>query len=103
MLARMAPRSALVTVGATRHPLSCAVCQGRQFFRRQVKLNTTGMELMGLGWANQSATGITCAACGYLHLFVAPVELWEPASGYPAELREPGSGDAADTAEPETF
>lgn len=49
-----------------------------------MKLNTTGMELLDLAWANQSATGLVCAACGYVADFLADtVELWESEAGYP--------------------
>jgi hypothetical protein len=46
------------------------VCGGREFYDREVKLNSTGMELVGLAWANQSALGLLCASCGYVHEFV---------------------------------
>ena len=57
------------------------------FFDREIKLNSTDAEFFNLGWANESATGLICQQCGYLHTFVSDsVELWEPESGYP----EPG-------------
>jgi len=75
--------SVLVTVG--RNPFTCHVCQGRVFSDREVKLNTSGMELLGLGWANQSATGLVCHGCGYVHLFLSRIlEMWKPGHGYPA-------------------
>lgn len=46
------------------------MCGGREFFDREVKLNSSGMEFMGLAWANQSALGLLCATCGYVHEFV---------------------------------
>jgi hypothetical protein len=84
MVHGMAQRAALVTVGASRHQFTCHVCQGKLFFNREIKLNTSGAEFFNLGWANQSATGLVCERCSYLHVFVAGVELWEPANGYPA-------------------
>ncbi|MER7622193.1 hypothetical protein [Streptomyces sp. NPDC126503] len=52
------------------HPVLCVMC-GRDTFRaREVKLNSTGMELFNLAWANESATGLICLSCGYVHLFV---------------------------------
>jgi predicted nucleic-acid-binding Zn-ribbon protein len=80
----MAKAPALVTIG--RNPFGCHVCQGRLFFRREIKLNTTRMEFLDLGWLNQSATGLVCVQCGYVHLFLSnAVELWIPAEGYPPQ------------------
>ncbi|MFD0550315.1 hypothetical protein ACFQ0X_14840 [Streptomyces rectiviolaceus] len=44
--------------------------QGDLFRDREVKLNSSGMEFMNLAWANESATGLICWQCGYVHLFV---------------------------------
>lgn len=72
----------LVTV--SRVPFQCQVCRSERFFDREVKLNTTGAELFDIGWANQSATGLVCAQCGYVHLFLNDaIELWQPEHGYP--------------------
>lgn len=58
-------------------PLRCIVCGGEEFWDREVKLNSTGMEILDLGWANQSALGLICARCGYVHEFVGDaVRLW---------------------------
>ncbi|MFI8323846.1 hypothetical protein [Streptomyces sp. NPDC085529] len=53
-------------------PILCLMCDGDAFRRREVLLNTTGMELFNMAWANRSATGLICASCGYVHLFVNP-------------------------------
>jgi hypothetical protein len=82
----MSNRSALVTIGSNRHPFTCSVCEGKLFTNREIKLNTTGAEFFNMGWANQSATGLVCEQCGYLHTFVRGVELWEPDNGYPAAV-----------------
>jgi hypothetical protein len=80
----MAQKTSLVTIGQAQHPFICHVCQGRLFFDREIKLNTTGMELLGIEWMNESATGLICAKCGYLHTFVNDsIELWESDRGYP--------------------
>lgn len=50
--------------------INCQVCKGDLFRDREVKLNSSGMELMNLAWANESATGLICWRCGYVHLFV---------------------------------
>ncbi len=71
---RPVPR--LVTV--LDRPLHCVVCGGAEFWDREVKLNSTGMEFLDLGWANQSALGLICARCGFVHEFVGDaVKLWE--------------------------
>jgi len=75
-------KAALVTIGRT--PFTCQVCRSEQFFDREVKLNTSGMEFFDLGWANQSATGLVCTRCGYVHLFLNDsLEFWKPEHGYP--------------------
>jgi hypothetical protein len=51
-------------------PLKCVVCGGEEFWDREVKLNTTGMEFFDLGWANRSALGVICARCGFIHQFL---------------------------------
>ncbi|MCE7082452.1 hypothetical protein LZF96_20455 [Streptomyces sp. ST2-7A] len=37
-----------------------------------MKLNSTGMSLLGLDWANKAACGLICAQCGYVQMFVDP-------------------------------
>lgn len=73
-------------------PLRCLVCGGATFDRREVKLNTSGMEWMGLGWANRSATGAVCATCGFVHEFLGEaVQFWDRQHGYPGPT-EPAAG-----------
>jgi hypothetical protein len=80
----MARHPSLVTVGQVRHPFHCSICQGNLFQDREILLNTTGAELFNLGWANQSATGLICLRCGYLHTFMSDaIELWKADGGYP--------------------
>jgi predicted nucleic-acid-binding Zn-ribbon protein len=75
--------TSLVTV--LRRPFTCPVCSGREFYDRQIKLNTGTAEFFDLGWANQSALGITCATCGRIEQFVGDaLELWQVEGGYPA-------------------
>jgi predicted nucleic-acid-binding Zn-ribbon protein len=65
-------------------PFRCLACGGHEFWDREVKLNSTGMELLDLGWANQSALGLICAGCGYVHEFVGDAAcVWEQDGGYP--------------------
>jgi hypothetical protein len=50
--------------------LTCQGCQGDLFRERSVLLNSPGMEFMKLAWADESATGLICLRCGYVHLCV---------------------------------
>ena len=80
----MARKPSLVTIGAAQHPFTCLVCEGTLFFDREVMLNTSGMEFLGVEWANQSGTGLICAGCGYVHTFCNDsIELWKADRGYP--------------------
>jgi hypothetical protein len=73
---------ALVTV--LKPPFTCRVCDGRQFWERAAKLNSTGAEFLGFGWANKSARAVICAACGFIHEFTGDaLELWTVEGGYP--------------------
>lgn len=59
--------------------ISCLICGGGGFWQREVKLNTSGMEFLDMGWANESALGLVCAGCGYVHEFVGDrVQVWQP-------------------------
>jgi hypothetical protein len=72
----------LVTIGPERVPLSCLVCRGQRFTGQEIKLNTSGMEFLGMGWANQSGTALICVRCGFVHTFAGKeFEVW---------VREPG-------------
>lgn len=48
---------------------ACLVCGAGEFVEREIKLNSSGMELLDLGWANESATGLVCTRCGFVHEF----------------------------------
>ncbi|PPS90656.1 hypothetical protein [Streptomyces sp. MH60] len=50
--------------------ITCQVCKSDLFRERGVKLNSTGGELFNLAWADESATGLICLRCGFVHLFV---------------------------------
>ena len=73
-------------LGARR--LDCLVCGGEQFDYREVLMNTKGMTLLDLDWANKTALGAICRTCGHVHTFM----------GDAVELRAPrldGEGGAA--------
>ena len=57
--------------------LVCLVCGGRDFTRREIKLNTTGMTFMDLDWANRSGDGAICRACGFVHTFLDGDLIWD--------------------------
>lgn len=57
-------------------PLGCVVCQGDAFYSREIKLQTTGMTFFDLDWANESAEGVVCLACGYVHTFAGSRVEW---------------------------
>jgi hypothetical protein len=59
--AQSTPAAAQVLL-RTGAPLSCLVCGGQAFTRREVKLNTSGMSFLGLGWANRSRATARSAA-----------------------------------------
>lgn len=50
--------------------LSCLVCENDEFLVRSAQLNTAAMSLLGLDWADQSATCYVCDRCGYVHWFL---------------------------------
>ena len=59
--------------------LRCLVCDHDRFTRREVSMNTAGMSLMGLDWANKKADGAICLQCGFVHAFMGGALTWLPA------------------------
>lgn len=53
-------------------PICCLMCGNDTLRKREVLLNSTGMEFLNMAWANEAATGLICWSCGYVHLFVNP-------------------------------
>ncbi len=51
-------------------PLKCVVCDHDEFTEREALLNTAGLTLLGLDWANKPATCFVCDSCGYIHWFL---------------------------------
>lgn len=50
--------------------LECVICHGNMFWERSTLMNTPGMTIMGIEWANKSATNYVCDNCGYVHWFM---------------------------------
>ena len=59
-----------VFIKPTQSFLSCQVCSGLVFARREIKMTTTGMTFMDLDWMNKSAEGVICVRCGFVHTFM---------------------------------
>ena len=76
-----------VYIKPTKAFLSCQVCSGLMFARREIKMTTTGMTFLDLDWANRSADGVICVRCGFVHTFMAEAHQWvDPARVDPADL-----------------
>ena len=56
-------------------PVRCPQCGGEDFGTGSAKLNTTGMTLLGLDWANRSAHLLICTKCSYISWFLEEPEL----------------------------
>ena len=52
------------------HVLTCVICKSGLFWEREAMLNTSGLTLFGLDWANASGTCYVCSQCGYIHWFL---------------------------------
>jgi hypothetical protein len=50
--------------------IRCAICEGDRFREREVKLNSFGLQVLKMGWADESGTALICWRCGYVHTFV---------------------------------
>lgn len=56
---------------------SCLACKaGSRFYRREIRMNTAGMSLMGLDWLNRAADGAICERCGFVHSFMGDAHEW---------------------------
>ena len=66
---------AATSLGAGRFTLkgkiiSCSHCEHQEFEQGSAQLNTAGMTLMNLDWANRSAATLVCANCGQIQWFL---------------------------------
>jgi hypothetical protein len=60
-------------------PIQCDHCKHTKFLKGSAMLNTAGMTLLGLDWANRTATTLMCDHCGLIHWFGRPPALHPPA------------------------
>jgi predicted nucleic-acid-binding Zn-ribbon protein len=51
--------------------LVCAVCKNDTFWARETLMNTVGMTILKLDWANKKAQNYVCDNCGYVHWFLS--------------------------------
>ena len=71
----------------TKSFLSCQICSGLLFGRREVKMTTTGMTFFDLDWLNASAEGAICIRCGFVHTFMGNGYQWvRPEDARPEDL-----------------
>jgi predicted RNA-binding Zn-ribbon protein involved in translation (DUF1610 family) len=52
------------------HDLRCPVCGHDLFWKRQTLLNTPGLTLLGVEWANKQADNYVCDRCGHILWFL---------------------------------
>ena len=48
---------------------ACPLCGCTDFTQQQAQLNTAGMTLLGLDWANEEADCFVCRDCGHILWF----------------------------------
>lgn len=65
-----------VFIETTQRRLACLVCGNDLFQQREVLMNTSGATMFGVDWANKSADGAICTACGFVHTFLGPGHYW---------------------------
>jgi len=54
---------------ADKFEVLCAVCGGKTFDEKQVKMNSTFLTFLNLDWANRNATALECQSCGHIMWF----------------------------------
>jgi len=57
------------TINVAGRPLTCPVCSGQQFWKKQAQLNTAVASFFNLDWANHSATCMVCDNCSHILWF----------------------------------
>ena len=54
--------------------ISCPHCNNQEFEKGSAQLNTAGMTLLNVDWANKSATLLICTTCGQIQWFTQTPE-----------------------------
>ena len=54
--------------------VSCPHCEHQEFEQGSAQLNTAGMTLLNVDWANKSATILICTNCGQVQWFIQAPE-----------------------------
>ena len=72
---RKGVRAAATSLGPGRFGLmgkiiTCPHCDHQEFEQGSAQLNTAGMTLLSLDWANRSATTLVCTSCGQVQWFM---------------------------------
>ena len=55
-------------------PVVCPHCEGQDFDLGSAQLNTAGMTLLNLDWANRSAHTLICVGCSRIEWFLEKPE-----------------------------
>ena len=57
------------TIEIAGRPLTCPICSGQQFWKKQAQLNTAMATFFNLDWANHTATCLICEGCSHILWF----------------------------------
>ncbi len=52
------------------NPLVCPICGNNEFWHRWTLMNTPGLTLFDLDWANRQAENFVCDECGHVMWFL---------------------------------
>jgi predicted nucleic-acid-binding Zn-ribbon protein len=66
----MAKRKEVKEYSILGQKLTCPICKHTEFWTRETLMNTTGMTLAGIEWANRKATNYICNNCGHIQWFM---------------------------------
>ena len=58
--------------------ISCPHCEQQEFEQGSAQLNTVGMTLLNLDWANKTATTLACINCGQVQWFLQSPDRIDP-------------------------
>ncbi len=65
------PSSPIIAAGK---PVRCPHCNGQEFGRRDVLMNTRGATFFNLDWLNRKAVALTCKQCSRIEWFAEIAE-----------------------------